>query len=53
MIFDDVLSGLDGKTEEEVFMRVFGRDGMVKRHGVTAILVTHRGSKADRCLWHS
>jgi len=42
-IFDDVLSGLDINTEEQVFMRVFGPDGLLQKHDITAILVTHRG----------
>jgi ABC-type polar amino acid transport system ATPase subunit len=45
MVFDDVLSGLDSNTEEEVFTRVFGPEGVLKRDGITAVLVTHRGLK--------
>ncbi|KAI9744668.1 MAG: hypothetical protein M1818_002197 [Claussenomyces sp. TS43310] len=41
-IFDDVLSGLDGNTEEQVFTRVFGPGGLLRQHSITAILVTHR-----------
>ncbi|CAK7206573.1 hypothetical protein SEUCBS139899_009369 [Sporothrix eucalyptigena] len=41
-IFDDVLSGLDADTEEHVFDRVFGPEGILtnQRHA-TAILCTH------------
>lgn len=42
-IFDDVLSGLDSVTEEPVFQRVFGRNGLLRRIGATAILATHSG----------
>ncbi|KAK5991347.1 ABC transporter FGM5 [Cladobotryum mycophilum] len=41
LIFDDVLSGLDADTEEQVFRRVFGPAGMLKERGVTAVLCTH------------
>ncbi|KAH6694276.1 P-loop containing nucleoside triphosphate hydrolase protein [Leptodontidium sp. MPI-SDFR-AT-0119] len=41
-IFDDVLSGLDGNTEEQVFIRVFGPNGIIRQHKMTAILVTHQ-----------
>lgn len=41
-IFDDVLSGLDADTEEHVFNRVFGADGILtKQRHATAILCTH------------
>lgn len=40
-LFDDVLSGLDADTEELVFRRVFGPDGLIKRRGATAVLCTH------------
>ncbi|KAF5560472.1 multidrug resistance [Fusarium phyllophilum] len=41
LIFDDVLSGLDARTTDHVFRHVFGQDGMLRRHGATAILCTH------------
>ncbi|KZL72491.1 ABC transporter [Colletotrichum tofieldiae] len=41
LILDDILSGLDATTEEHVFRRVFGSDGMIRRRGVTAVLCTH------------
>ncbi|ROW01307.1 hypothetical protein VMCG_05930 [Cytospora schulzeri] len=40
-VFDDILSGLDADTEEQVFRRVFGPDGLIKRRGATAVLCTH------------
>lgn len=40
-VFDDVLSGLDADTEEHVFSRVFGPDGLIKRRKATAVLCTH------------
>ncbi|GKZ28606.1 hypothetical protein AbraIFM66950_010288 [Aspergillus brasiliensis] len=40
-LFDDVLSALDAKTSEQVFQRVFGAQGILRRHGVAAILATH------------
>lgn len=41
VILDDVLSGLDSLTEELVFRRVFGRDGILRRLGATVVLATH------------
>ncbi|TID01979.1 Multidrug resistance-associated protein 1 [Colletotrichum higginsianum] len=41
LILDDILSGLDATTEEHVFRKVFGSDGMVRRRGITAVLCTH------------
>ncbi|PNP83731.1 hypothetical protein FNYG_02948 [Fusarium nygamai] len=41
LIFDDALSGLDARTTDHVFRHVFGRDGMLRRRGATAILCTH------------
>ncbi|KAK7747489.1 hypothetical protein SLS53_001744 [Cytospora paraplurivora] len=40
-LFDDTLSGLDADTEEQVFRRVFGPNGLIKRRGATAVLCTH------------
>ncbi|RAH61586.1 multidrug resistance protein MDR [Aspergillus piperis CBS 112811] len=40
-LFDDVLSALDAKTSEQVFQRVFGTQGILRRHGVAVILATH------------
>lgn len=41
LIFDDVFSGLDADTEEQVFLRVFGPDGLLRRRGATVVLCTH------------
>lgn len=41
LIFDDVLSGLDADTEEQVFQRVFTTDGIIKKRKATAVLCTH------------
>lgn len=41
-IFDDILSGLDADTEEQVFRRVFSADtGLLRRRNATVILCTH------------
>ncbi|KAK5993610.1 ABC multidrug transporter B [Cladobotryum mycophilum] len=40
-IFDDVFSGLDKTTEQTVFTRVFGKDGILRRNGTTIIFATH------------
>jgi ABC-type multidrug transport system fused ATPase/permease subunit len=41
MIFDDILSGLDADTEELVFNRVFGPEGILKQREATVVLCTH------------
>lgn len=41
VILDDVLSGLDSVTENLVFKRVFGQDGILRRLGATVVLATH------------
>lgn len=43
-IFDDVFSGLDAITEELVFSRVFGKQGLLQQIGTTVILATHGGN---------
>ena len=48
-IFDDVFSGLDNITEQLVFSRVFGRNGLLKKANTAVILATHSG-KLDRLL---
>jgi ATP-binding cassette, subfamily C (CFTR/MRP), member 1 len=40
-IFDDIFSGLDAVTEEVIFTRVFGPDGMLRRLKATVIFCTH------------
>lgn len=42
-MFDDVFSGLDKVTEQAVFSRVFGKDGLLRKNGTTVILATHAG----------
>lgn len=41
VILDDVLAGLDSVTEDTVFKRVFGRDGLLRGLGATVVLATH------------
>ncbi|KUJ11330.1 ABC transporter [Mollisia scopiformis] len=40
-IFDDILSGLDADTEDQVFARVFGTNGILRRRNATIVLSTH------------
>jgi ABC-type multidrug transport system fused ATPase/permease subunit len=42
-IFDDVFSGLDKVTEQIIFTRIFGKDGLLRKNGTTVILATHAG----------
>ncbi|KAF4223150.1 hypothetical protein CNMCM6457_000707 [Aspergillus fumigatiaffinis] len=41
LILDDVFSGLDADTEEQVFRQVFGPGGLLRRRGSTVVLCTH------------
>jgi len=41
LLLDDVLSGLDKKTEQMVFHRVLGPEGLCHEHGITVVLATH------------
>ncbi|RAH75408.1 putative ABC multidrug transporter [Aspergillus aculeatinus CBS 121060] len=41
LILDDLFSGLDADTEEQVFRQVFGPDGLLRRRGSTVVLCTH------------
>ncbi|KAI1375326.1 ABC transporter [Hypoxylon crocopeplum] len=41
LIIDDVFSGLDGFTQEQVCKSVFGPDGVLRRRGTTALVCTH------------
>lgn len=41
IILDDVFSGLDAETEDHVFTRLFGAEGLLRQMGTTVLLVTH------------
>lgn len=41
LILDDVFSGLDADTEERVFDRVFGPNGILRQRRTTVVLCTH------------
>jgi ABC-type transport system involved in cytochrome bd biosynthesis fused ATPase/permease subunit len=41
LIIDDVFSGLDGLTQEQVCKHVFGPSGLLRKRGTTVILCTH------------
>ena len=41
LIFDDVLSGLDNDTEDQVFRKVFAADGLLRQRSATVVLCTH------------
>lgn len=47
MIFDDVFSALDNRTAKNVFRKVFGVDGLLRRLGLTAVLVTQSAQHAS------
>lgn len=41
LVLDDVFSGLDADTEEQVFRQVFGPDGLLRQRRSTVVLCTH------------
>ncbi|KAL5336142.1 hypothetical protein BJX70DRAFT_400953 [Aspergillus crustosus] len=41
LLLDDVFSGLDADTEDQVFRPVFGAGGLLRHRGSTVILCTH------------
>jgi ABC-type multidrug transport system fused ATPase/permease subunit len=41
LVLDDIFSGLDADTEEQVFQQVFGAGGLLKRRRSTVVLCTH------------
>ncbi|EDN98254.1 hypothetical protein SS1G_13112 [Sclerotinia sclerotiorum 1980 UF-70] len=41
IILDDVFSGLDSETEDQVFKRLFGKQGLFQEMGTTVLLATH------------
>ncbi|EED19910.1 ABC multidrug transporter, putative [Talaromyces stipitatus ATCC 10500] len=41
LVLDDVFSGLDADTEEQVFRQVFGSNGLLRRRRCTVVLCTH------------
>ncbi|MCJ1286054.1 hypothetical protein MMC26_005396 [Xylographa opegraphella] len=41
ILLDNVLSGLDARTDNAVFQQVLGPNGLCARHGFSVVLVTH------------
>lgn len=41
LVFDDILSGLDADTEEQVFRAIFCPNGLLRHRNATAVLCTH------------
>jgi ATP-binding cassette, subfamily C (CFTR/MRP), member 1 len=53
ILLDDTFSGLDADTEDRIFTRLFSRQGLFRKLGSTALLVTHavhRLSYADHII---
>ncbi len=46
ILLDDVLSGLDSKTENAVFHSLLGRDGLLRRAGMTILLASSDGKSS-------
>lgn len=52
-MLDDVFSGLDATSEDRIFSRLLGKNGLLRTRGITVILVTHaahRLSYADHII---
>lgn len=41
LVFDDIFSGLDADTEEQIFRAIFSPTGLLHRRNATAVLCTH------------
>jgi ATP-binding cassette subfamily C (CFTR/MRP) protein 1 len=53
LILDDSFSGLDATSEDRIFSRLLGEQGLLRKLGVTVVLVTHaahRLSYADHIV---
>lgn len=53
LMLDDCFSGIDPRTEDAIFTRLFGKRGLLRRLGVTVVLSTHaahRLSYSDRII---
>ncbi|KUJ09415.1 ABC transporter-like protein [Mollisia scopiformis] len=53
LMLDDVFSGLDAISEDRIFSRLLGKNGLLRQLGTTVILVTHaahRLSYADHII---
>lgn len=53
LLIDDCFSGIDAKTEDTIFTRLFGQRGLLRQLGVTVVLSTHaahRLSFADHII---
>jgi ATP-binding cassette, subfamily C (CFTR/MRP), member 1 len=43
LLLDDVMSGLDADTENIVFHRLLGRNGLLRQYGITVIAASSAG----------
>ena len=41
VMLDDIFSGLDAETEEHIFNKLLGKNGLFRQHGTTVLLATH------------
>lgn len=53
-MLDDVFSGLDAETEDQVFHRLFGASGLLREHHKTVVIVSSSGMFLDgrTFLWN-
>jgi ABC-type bacteriocin/lantibiotic exporter with double-glycine peptidase domain len=48
LVLDDILGGLDPKTEQSLVNNVFGNEGFLRKHSMTALLATHSSKSFSR-----
>ncbi|PYH92262.1 P-loop containing nucleoside triphosphate hydrolase protein [Aspergillus ellipticus CBS 707.79] len=51
LLLDDVLSGLDADTEEQIFRRLFSPSGPLRRQTTSVVLVTHAVARLAHSDW--
>lgn len=51
VLVDDVLSGLDWKTQDHIWSRVFGPTGLFRQSGTTVVLATHTRKFIPKYIW--
>jgi ATP-binding cassette subfamily C (CFTR/MRP) protein 1 len=51
LILDDVFSGIDNNTEQIIFDRLWGSNGIFRRLRTTVVLATHAGMSSLFISW--
>jgi ATP-binding cassette subfamily C (CFTR/MRP) protein 1 len=51
VLLDDVFSGMDAHTSASVSNKLLGKDGLLRRNGITVVVATHNRELADAPSW--